>query len=91
MAADNPFNGDRAYAMSTDTQLPCILVMLDDSTEKLIDGNHRLYNMKTLSHEKAPCFILPKEYLTKFIVDYDAAVYAAVVREYSAREKELER
>jgi hypothetical protein len=79
----NSFNGNTEYAMKTDIEMPCIVVKLNENIEKLIDGNHRLYKAKQLNIENIPCYILPVKYHTKFIINYDNAVYEQVVSSFT--------
>lgn len=68
--------------MKTDTENPCIIVELAENIKKLIDGNHRLYKAKQLNLESIPCYVLPKEYHQKFIVEYDDYIYDKVVSDF---------
>ena len=77
----NNFYGNPDYAMQTNVTMPCIIVELDGKTEKLIDGNHRLYKASQLNFKSIPCYILPEEYHKKFIMDYDDLTYTKVVSE----------
>ena len=79
----NDFSGDPAYAMGTDIEEPCIVVELNDEIEKLIDGNHRLYKAMLLHLDTVPCYVLPFEYHSKFIIDYTFSKYKKVVKDYS--------
>lgn len=77
----NAFNGDIEYAMTTDTNKPCIIVVFNGKGQKLIDGNHRLCKAKITKQETIPCYILPEEYHIKFIVEFDIERYNKVVSE----------
>jgi hypothetical protein len=78
----NSFNGDPEYAMNTDLSKPCIIVQLNETCQKLIDGNHRLYKAKQLRLVDIPCYLLPLDYHAKFIVDYDKTVYEKVLVDF---------
>jgi len=78
----NDFYGNSEYAMKTDVEKPCIIAVLNEKTEKLIDGNHRLYKAKQLKLERIPCYVLPEEYHKKFIIDYDDSIYKKVIADF---------
>lgn len=56
----SPFGGDSECAMTTDLSKPCLLVKLDNISEWLIDGNHRLYKAGKLKCDNIPCYVLPE-------------------------------
>jgi len=78
----NDFYGDPEYAMKTDVKCPCIVVVLSDGFEKLIDGNHRLFKASQLKLQIIPCYVLPFDYHKKFIVDYDSDIYEKVIADF---------
>ena len=82
LSNSNNFFGNPEYAMKTNIENPCIIVKLNEDTEKLIDGNHRLYKVKQLNQENIPCYVLPLEYHKKFIIDYDDNVYDKVISDF---------
>jgi len=79
----NNFFGDAEYAMKTDVESPCIIVELNESIEKLIDGNHRLYKAKQLNLNSIQCYVLPEEYHKKFIIEYNADTYEKVIASFT--------
>lgn len=79
---NNSFNGDCDYAMTTNTEVPCIIVELNKEVKKLIDGNHRLYKANQLSLKTVPCYILPFDYHKRFIINYDIKVYEKVIADF---------
>ncbi len=79
----NGFYGNPEYAMTTDTNKPCIIVELNENIEKMIDGNHRLFKAKQLNLTNIPCYLLPLEYHQKFIDDYDKSVYDKVISNFA--------
>jgi hypothetical protein len=79
----NNFFGDPEYALCTDIKKPCIVIKLKDNIEKLIDGNHRLYKANLLHLDFIPCYVLPKEYHKKFIIDFDEDIYNKVVEDFT--------
>ena len=80
---NNPFFGNIEYAINTDISIPCIVVSLNNDKNKLIDGNHRLYKSKQLGCENIPCYILPLDYHTRFIIDYDVDIYRSVIADFT--------
>jgi len=82
LAAKNNFFGNPGHAMDSDIEIPCIIALLCDGIEKLIDGNHRLYKAKKMNLETIPCYVLQKEYHTKFIVNYDSESYDKVIMDF---------
>ena len=79
----NNFYGNYEYAMNTNLDNPCIIAKLNNSIEKIIDGNHRLYKAIQLNINTIPCYVLPLEYHVKFIVDYNADVYKRIISEFA--------
>ncbi len=72
-----PINED--YAMTTDISQPIIVVQLSDDIDKVIDGNHRLYNAHKLGIPTIQCYYLSEEEHTKYICNYHSRTYTAVV------------
>ena len=78
LCACNDFTGDAEYAMSNVNDEPCVIAKLNEYTEILIDGNHRLYKAKQSGMSKISCYVLPVEFHKKFIVDYNEEIYVKV-------------
>ena len=79
LSASNPFYGDKKYAMQTDLSRPLIVVNLTDRTDKLIDGNHRLYHCKMDHIPLVKSYYLEYKEHWKYIIDFDEDVYWKVV------------
>ena len=72
------------YAMGTNLENPCIIIILREDFEVFIDGNHRLYKARKLGTENIPCYVLPTDYHKRFIVDYDPIICEGIAAEYIA-------
>ena len=79
LALNNPFHGNREYAMTTDITQPLIIVNLTDNIDKLIDGNHRLQKALKLGIATIDAYYLPFEEHCNYIVDFNESIYRHVV------------
>ena len=83
LISENPFYGDKIYAMSTDIQEPLIVVQLDIGLDKLIDGNHRLYKMRKMGLTNLQVYYLSFEQHSRYIIDFDEKTYWDVVKNWN--------
>ena len=81
LALNNPFHGNREYAMTmtTDITQPLIIVNLTDNIDKLIDGNHRLQKALKLGIATIDAYYLSFEEHRDYIVDFNENIYHHVV------------
>ena len=79
LALNNPFHGNREYAMTTDITQPLIIVNLTDNIDKLIDGNHRLQKALKLGIATIDAYYLSFEEHCNYIVDFNESIYRHVV------------
>lgn len=83
LAANNRFYGDTEYAMTTDSTVPLIVVSLKKGTDKLIDGNHRLYKAKGSGVKTIFAYYLSVREHCRYIIEYDEMVYRDVVEHWN--------
>ena len=79
LALNNPFHGNREYAMTTDITQPLIIVNLTDNIDKLIDGNHRLQKALKLGIATIDAYYLSFEEHRDYIIDFNENIYHHVV------------
>lgn len=84
LAAENSFNGDLQYAMTTDTSKPLIMVQLNDTCDKLIDGNHRLQKCIQEGKAMVAAYYLSFAQHSNYIVDFNPDIYWEVVNHWDA-------
>lgn len=64
---DNKVNCE--YAMTTNTNIPIIIVRFDDGTHSVLDGNHRLYRAAQEGKAEILAHILDEKKLKRYIMN----------------------
>lgn len=83
LTMNNPFHGNEEHIMNTDIKQPLIVVVLTETTDKLIDGNHRLQKALKLGVKTIAAYSLSVEEHCKYIVDFDERIYHEVVKHWN--------
>lgn len=83
LAIENRFNGNMQYAMMTDTSSPLIIVQLNETYDKLIDGNHRLQKCINEGKTTVAAYYLPFAQHSKYIIDFNPDIYWKVANHWN--------